>query len=72
MKYFAEHYSTNRAPIFIGHHFSQWNDGVYWSVMQDFAREVCGKPEVKCVTFKELANYLNFLPPGMEESYNQK
>lgn len=68
--YFADHYSTNHAPVFIGNHFSQWNDGLYWQAMQDFAAEVCGKPEVKCVTFRELAKYLNSLPPGTVQTYD--
>jgi hypothetical protein len=52
--YFRHSYTGNRAPLFIGHHFSLWNDGVYWEAMKTFAREVCGKPGVKCVSYKEL------------------
>lgn len=59
LNYFATNYKTTRAPVLIGHHFSLWNDGLYWSVMQDVAKEVCGQPEVHCTTFKELVNYLN-------------
>ncbi len=56
--YFVKNYKGNRAPVIIGHHFSLWNDGVYWQVMQDFAEKVCGQPEVYCTSFKELAAYL--------------
>ncbi len=56
--YFNQNYVGSRAPVIIGHHFSLWNDGVYWEVMKDFAREVCGKPEVRCGSFKELVAYL--------------
>jgi peptidoglycan/xylan/chitin deacetylase (PgdA/CDA1 family) len=57
--YFYKHYRGNRAPIFIGHHFSKWNDGVYWEAMKDFAREVCGLPNVRCITHRALADYLD-------------
>lgn len=56
--YFASNYYGNRAPIHIGHHFSKWNGGAYWKAMQTFALEVCGLPEVKCVTYKELAAFV--------------
>jgi peptidoglycan/xylan/chitin deacetylase (PgdA/CDA1 family) len=57
--YFDGNYAKTRAPVFIGHHFSQWNGGVYWEVMKEFARDECGKPEVRCVTYRELADYLD-------------
>jgi peptidoglycan/xylan/chitin deacetylase (PgdA/CDA1 family) len=59
LNYFNSNYEGNHAPVVIGHHFSTWNDGVYWEVMKSFAEDVCGKPKVKCVTFKEYVNYLN-------------
>ena len=59
MDYFNTNYNENRAPIVIGDHFSKWNDGVYWEAMKAFAENVCGKPQVRCVTFSELVNYLN-------------
>jgi hypothetical protein len=61
---FNANYTGNRAPVVIGHHFSTWNDGVYWQVMQDFAREECGKPEVYCVSFKDLTQWLEKNPPA--------
>ncbi len=61
-EYFQKNYQGNRAPIFIGHHFSEWNGGVYWDAMKRFAENVCGLPEVKCVTYSELADYLDTHP----------
>ncbi len=58
LKYFNSNYSGARAPVFIGSHFSEWNDGVYWEAMKNFASEVCGKAEVRCVSYKELMEYL--------------
>ncbi len=57
--YFAQNYYGNRAPVVIGDHFSKWNDGVYWEALKAFAENVCGQPQVRCVTFKELVDYLN-------------
>lgn len=57
--YFNKSYNGNRAPIVIGHHFSKWNDGVYWEALKSFVKEVCVKPDVKCVTFEEYVKYLN-------------
>jgi peptidoglycan/xylan/chitin deacetylase (PgdA/CDA1 family) len=57
--YFNVNYQGNRAPVIIGEHFSKWNDGVYWEALKTFAEYVCGQPQVRCVTFKELVDYLN-------------
>jgi len=58
MKYFEGNYFGNRAPIHIGHHFSQWNGGAYWEAMQAFAQRVCTQPEVKCITYKQLVTFM--------------
>jgi peptidoglycan/xylan/chitin deacetylase (PgdA/CDA1 family) len=58
-RYFEENYTGNHAPVYIAHHFSKWNDGLYWQVMQDFARETCIKPNVRCVSYAQLAQYLD-------------
>lgn len=57
--YFNSNYTGNRAPVLVGYHFEVWNDGVYWEVLKTFARETCGKPEVRCGTFKELVDYMD-------------
>lgn len=59
MTYFKQNYNGNRAPVIIGHHFSDWNGGAYWRALQSFAKNVCRMPEVKCVTHKELVGFLN-------------
>ncbi len=60
--YFNKNYDGARAPVYIAHHFSKWNDGLYWEVMKAFAREVCGKAETHCVSYKELADELDAHP----------
>ncbi len=60
-KYFYKNYVSNHSPVFMANHFSTWNDGVYWEVMKSFAQEVCVLKDVKCVSFKELALYMEQL-----------
>lgn len=57
--YFYKNYNGNHAPVYIANHFSYWNDGLYWHVMKDLAAEICVLKGVKCVSFKELENYMN-------------
>jgi hypothetical protein len=59
VNYFFSNYAGNRAPVNIGHHFSQWNGGAYWKAMKRFARLVCGLPEVKCSTYSELVSFMD-------------
>jgi len=61
LHYFESNYNGNRAPIHIGHHFSQWNGGAYWKALKKFAEKVCGLPEVKCVNYNELTEFMNSL-----------
>lgn len=58
LDYFEQEYRGARAPIHIGHHFSMWNDGVYWEALKEFAAEVCGKPDVACTNYGDLVSYL--------------
>ncbi len=58
MNYFTTNYSSNRAPVFIANHFSTWNDSLYWEVTKAVARDVCGKKDVVCGTYKDLVGYL--------------
>lgn len=57
--YFNMNYYGNRAPIHIGHHFSSWMKGAYLEAFFQFANEVCSKPEVKCVTYAELQQFMD-------------
>jgi hypothetical protein len=57
-------YAGNRAPLIIGHHFAEWNLGVYHDALGSFMRETCGKPEVKCVNFTQLVDWLDAQDPA--------
>jgi hypothetical protein len=59
LKYFVDNYNGNRAPVHIGHHFYQYRGGVYNKALFEFAKIVCSQPEVKCVTYKDLATFMN-------------
>lgn len=69
LKYFKANYFGNRAPLSIGHHFFPYQRGVYNRVLKKFAMKVCALPEVKCVKYTTLANYLDSLPQGLKEDY---
>lgn len=71
LRYFQNNYNGNRAPVHIGHHFSLWNGGAYWRAMTRFAQTVCGKPEVKCVTYRELADYMDTLDAPTLAAYRK-
>lgn len=61
-QYFQTNYTGNRAPVFLGNHFSMWHNGAYTSALAQFVTETCGKPEVRCVSYRELAEWLDATP----------
>jgi hypothetical protein len=62
LDYFRSNYIGNRAPLNIGHHFEAMQGGAYNEALKDFARQVCGLPEVKCATYAELADFMDAQP----------
>ncbi|MCN9243618.1 hypothetical protein NGF19_22985 [Streptomyces sp. RY43-2] len=56
-------YYGSRAPLFIGNHFEDWNGGIYMKAVDQMVKDVCGKKDVKCVSFKELADWLDVQKP---------
>lgn len=71
LDYFRSNYAGNRAPIHIGHHFSPMQGGVYNQALLTFARTVCSLPEVRCTTYKELADYLDAAGPAALQAYQR-
>ncbi|MEU2627228.1 MULTISPECIES: hypothetical protein [Kitasatospora] len=55
---FNRAYTTNRAPLFIGNHFEQWNGGIYMNAVEDTIKEIAGKPDVRLVSFRQLVEWL--------------
>lgn len=56
-------YQGNRAPLMFGAHFERWNGGAYTGALTDFLVETCGKPEVRCVSFRQLVSWLQAQDP---------
>ncbi|GHE28687.1 hypothetical protein [Streptomyces capitiformicae] len=56
-------YYGSRAPLFIGNHFEQWNGGIYMNAVDEVIKNVCTKKDVKCVSFDELADWMDVQKP---------
>jgi peptidoglycan/xylan/chitin deacetylase (PgdA/CDA1 family) len=69
--YFYANYTGNRAPVHIGHHFSDYQGGAYREALKSFARLVCGLPEVRCVSYRTLADYLDGQSPATLAAYRK-
>ncbi|GAA3147440.1 hypothetical protein GCM10010521_38380 [Streptomyces rameus] len=63
LKGFYRAYDGNRAPLIIGNHFESWNGGTYMRAVEDVVKEVCTKPEVRCVSFHQLVDWLDAQDP---------
>ena len=59
LQYFKRNYAGNRAPLHIGHHFMNYGGSSYNEALKSFARGVCGLPEVRCVTYAKLADFMD-------------
>jgi hypothetical protein len=57
--YFEKSYAGDRAPLFIGYHPEMWHHGAYTKALAGFLKETCNKPEVRCVSYGEVAGWLN-------------
>ncbi|MFC9929956.1 hypothetical protein [Streptomyces sp. NPDC127190] len=60
---FNRAYYGSRAPLFIGNHFEDWNGGIYMKAIDQIIPKICTKKGVKCVSFKELADWLDVQKP---------
>ncbi|MGW1722301.1 hypothetical protein ACWCQK_05090 [Streptomyces sp. NPDC002306] len=63
LKGFDRAYDGNRAPLVIGNHFESWNGGTYMRALDQVIETVCNKPEVRCVSFRQLADWLDAQDP---------
>ncbi|MFD5073852.1 hypothetical protein [Streptomyces sp. NPDC058371] len=60
-------YYGSRAPLFIGNHFEDWNGGIYMKAVDDVIKNVCVRKEVRCVSFRELADWMDVQKPEVLE-----
>jgi hypothetical protein len=61
---FERAYKGNRAPLIIGNHFESWNGGTYMRAVEEVVEEVCTKSDVRCVSFRQLVDWLDAQDPG--------
>ncbi|WP_371632914.1 hypothetical protein OG693_17225 [Streptomyces sp. NBC_01259] len=61
---FDRSYDGNRAPLIIGNHFESWNGGTYMRAIEQTIKTVCTKEGVRCVSFKQLADWLDGQDPA--------
>jgi peptidoglycan/xylan/chitin deacetylase (PgdA/CDA1 family) len=71
LDYFKANYFSNRAPIHIGHHFYGYHGGAYQEALLTFIERVCGLPEVKCVTYSKLADFMDGLSAETLTAYQK-
>ncbi|MEU1183882.1 hypothetical protein ABZ464_40925 [Streptomyces sp. NPDC005820] len=60
---FHRAYNGNRAPLIIGNHFESWNGGTYMRAVDEVVETVCNQPDVRCVSFRQLADWLEAQDP---------
>jgi peptidoglycan/xylan/chitin deacetylase (PgdA/CDA1 family) len=61
---FRTSYRGNRAPLSFANHFETWNHWAYNRALSRFVLESCRLRDVRCVTFRELVDWLEARPPG--------
>ncbi|MEV0491307.1 hypothetical protein [Streptomyces atratus] len=61
---FDRAYEGNRAPLIIGNHFESWNGGAYMRAVEETIETVCTKEGVRCVSFRQLADWLDAQDPA--------
>ena len=59
---FRIEYDGKRAPLSFANHFETWHDGAYNRALERFLVQSCGLPEVRCVSIRELVDWLDGLP----------
>ncbi|MGV9706581.1 hypothetical protein [Streptomyces sp. NPDC003483] len=64
LKGFRRAYDGNRAPLIIGNHFESWNGGTYMRALDQVIEKVCTRADVRCVSFRRLADWLDAQDPA--------
>ncbi|WP_431960843.1 hypothetical protein [Actinacidiphila sp. bgisy160] len=62
---FRRAYETNRAPLFIGNHFEQWNGGIYMDAVEDALRRIADHRDVRLVSFRQFVDWLDGQDPAV-------
>jgi hypothetical protein len=61
---FRASYRGKRAPLSLGNHFETWESWAYDHALTRFLVKVCDLPEVRCASFRELADWLDRQSPS--------
>ncbi|MFF2012057.1 hypothetical protein ACFVWY_23645 [Streptomyces sp. NPDC058195] len=64
LRAFDRSYDGNRAPLIIGNHFESWNGGTYMRAVEQTIATVCTRKDVRCVSFRQLADWLDAQDPA--------
>jgi hypothetical protein len=62
---FRTSYRGRRAPLSIGFHFETWHDGAYDRALAQFLAGTCRLRDVRCVTIRELVDWLDLRFPRL-------
>ncbi|MFC9226278.1 hypothetical protein ACFT8W_37070 [Streptomyces hygroscopicus] len=64
---FQRAYETNRAPLFIGNHFEQWNGGIYMDAVEEALKHMADekRKDVRLVSFKQFTDWLDAQDPAV-------
>ncbi|MGW7101391.1 hypothetical protein [Streptomyces sp. NPDC054838] len=62
---FKRAYETNRAPLFIGNHFEEWNGGIYMDAVEEALKGMSDKRDVRLVSFRQFADWLDVQDPRL-------
>ncbi|MFF4378443.1 hypothetical protein [Kitasatospora sp. NPDC001547] len=68
---FERVYNGSRAPLFIGNHFESWNGGIYMQAIEDVMKNVCKRDGVRCVSFRQVADWLDAQDPKVLDKLRQ-
>ncbi|MFJ8231866.1 hypothetical protein ACIQ9E_18200 [Streptomyces sp. NPDC094448] len=65
LKGFERAYHGNRAPLFIGNHFEQWNGGIYMDAVENAIKGMAGRKDVRLVSFRQFCDWLDVQDPAV-------
>ncbi|GAA2246005.1 MULTISPECIES: hypothetical protein [Kitasatospora] len=68
---FERVYNGSRAPLFIGNHFETWNGGIYMQAIEDVMKSVCKRDGVRCVSFRQVADWMDAQDPKVLDKLRQ-
>ncbi|MFD5507509.1 hypothetical protein ACFWIB_07000 [Streptomyces sp. NPDC127051] len=62
---FRRAYETNRAPMFIGNHFEEWNGGIYMDAVEEAFKGMSDKKDVRLVSFRQFTDWIDVQDPKL-------